>query len=104
MSGVFHVLLHVYACVCGCEWRIMLTVATSLNDDYHGRSWSDLESALSAIFNRKPVSVSQEQLFSHVKNMCNHKLATKLYDVLMKAIRDQTKREVGCFQRYILLD
>ncbi|KAH8673992.1 Cullin [Xylariales sp. PMI_506] len=53
-------------------------------EQYYQKTWSDLESALKAIFARQQPSLPLERLYKGVEDICRHGEARKLADVLQQ--------------------
>lgn len=53
-----------------------------LPENYQEKTWEKLKEAVIAIQSSKSIQYSLEELYQAVENMCNHKMASTLYDNL----------------------
>jgi cullin-4 len=56
--------------------------ARSLPADFEQQQWGKLRDAIKAVQSAQPVATSLEELYRAVEDMCLHKLAPRLYDLL----------------------
>lgn len=61
---------------------VLVLETPKLPANYQEKTWEKLREAVIAIQNSKSIQYSLEELYQAVENMCNHKMATILYDNL----------------------
>ncbi|XP_065178667.1 cullin-4B-like isoform X2 [Sycon ciliatum] len=75
-----------------------LSVKTASGDAYYTKTWGELKIAIRAILRQEALCVSQQQLFSYVKNTCNQKMAAQLYTNLIEVIAEHVKKQIVMFR------
>lgn len=68
-----------------------------LPDDYREQTWEKLKEAVLAIHMSKPNKYSLEELYQAVENMCNHKMASTLYNDLRSLMEKHVRTNVEQF-------
>lgn len=106
----WHLYVLSYMCVCftkyTCTWvnwlilLFVLTVKPHLPENFKEATWEKLKEAVQAIHNKKFVIYSSEELYKAVENMCSHKMAATLYDLLKAECESHVKSNVQQFVWY----
>ncbi|XP_044010663.1 cullin-4A [Aphidius gifuensis] len=68
-----------------------------LPENYQEETWEKLREAVIAIQTSTSIEYSQEELYQAVENMCNHKMAIKLYDNLRNLTEKHVRENVEQF-------
>lgn len=69
-------------------------VAPSVPSDFEEKTWSKLRSAVIAISSKTAISISKEELYRAVEDMCLQKLSASLYDKLKSECNNLIKKKV----------
>ncbi|KAF5826107.1 hypothetical protein DUNSADRAFT_4819 [Dunaliella salina] len=68
-------------------------------------TWAKLQDAVRAVYHKRPVSCSLEELYSAVQDMCMHKMADKLYTNLQQHMRVHVcENKVGAGEKSCVLE
>lgn len=68
-----------------------------LPDNYQEETWEKLREAVVAIQTSKSIRYSLEELYQAVENMCNHKMASTLYNNLTNLTESHVKANIEQF-------
>ncbi|KAK6617755.1 Cullin-4B [Polyplax serrata] len=68
-----------------------------LPENYQEKTWEKLKEAVIAIQSSKSIQYSLEELYQAVENMCNHKMASTLYDNLSELTEQHIKKNIEEF-------
>ncbi|EEB20367.1 Cullin-4A, putative [Pediculus humanus corporis] len=68
-----------------------------LPENYQEKTWEKLKEAVIAIQSSKFIQYSLEELYQAVENMCNHKMASTLYDNLSELTEQHIKKNIEEF-------
>lgn len=68
-----------------------------LPENYQEKTWEKLKEAVVAIQSSKSIQYSLEELYQAVENMCNHKMASTLYDNLSALTEQHVKKNIEEF-------
>ena len=68
-----------------------------LPENFKEATWQKLREAVQAIHNKKFVIYSSEELYKAVENMCSHKMAATLYDLLKTECESHVKSNLQQF-------
>ncbi|KAL7753697.1 hypothetical protein RI367_000628 [Sorochytrium milnesiophthora] len=69
-----------------------LKVKPVLPPDFEQNTWQKLHTAILAIEEQRPVSISQEELYKACESLCHHKFAASLLQKLQAEIRQHVSR------------
>lgn len=73
---------------------VPLKVKPKLPENFEEESWNKLKEAIKAIHNSSSVGYSLEELYKAVEDLCQHKMAAKLYERLQNECESHIKEEV----------
>ncbi|KAL0268902.1 UNVERIFIED_CONTAM: hypothetical protein PYX00_010685 [Menopon gallinae] len=68
-----------------------------LPENYQEKTWEKLREAVIAIQSSKSIQYSLEELYQAVENMCNHKMASTLYENLSALTEQHIKKNIEEF-------
>ena len=78
----------------------VLAVKPHLPENFREATWEKLKEAVQAIHNKTFVIYSREELYKAVENMCSHKMAATLYDLLKSECECHVKSNLQQFVWY----
>lgn len=76
---------------------IIIAVKPHLPENFKEATWQKLKEAVQAIHNNTHVVYSSEELYKAVENMCSHKMAATLYDLLKAECETHVKSNLQQF-------
>ncbi|KAJ8309854.1 hypothetical protein KUTeg_011719 [Tegillarca granosa] len=71
-----------------------------LPENYQQQTWDRLRESVDAIHTSRSITLSLEELYQAVENMCSHKMSAVLYDQLRQVIEEHVKSNITQFLVY----
>lgn len=68
-----------------------------LPENYQQQTWDRLRESVDAIHTSRSITLSLEELYQAVENMCSHKMSAVLYDQLRQVIEEHVKSNITQF-------
>lgn len=68
-----------------------------LPENYQQQTWDRLRESVDAIHTSRSITLSLEELYQAVENMCSHKMSAVLYDQLRQVCEDHVKSNITQF-------
>lgn len=78
----------------------VLLAKPNLPENFKEATWQKLKEAVQAIHKKTFVIYSSEELYKAVENMCSHKMAATLYDLLKAECESHVKSNLQQFVWY----
>jgi cullin-4 len=79
-------------------------VQPKLPENFFQETWAKLQSALHAVYSKNASSISKEELYRAVEDLCVQKFPVQLYENLNREIEAVSRQKVGLLRSSSSLD